>query len=139
MEKTIVSQIPPAPGLPAPPGMSMEVEPTERPMQDVGMGGETEEGDQKRMRVLSINHVGVLKKVKMGKKDKKDAEIEILLNEEMEELAYNQDTPLDPSATHKGMIKEADSITDFDVCDKVPLESVKGPVLSSMGTETQRH
>ena len=49
----------------------------------------------------------------------------------MEELAYNQETPLDPIATHKGMIKEADSITDFDVHDKVPLESVKGPVLSS--------
>ena len=33
------------------------------------------------MQVLSINHVGVLKKVKMGKKDKKDEETEMLLNE----------------------------------------------------------
>ena len=32
---------------------------------------------------------------------------------------------MDPIATHKGMIKEADSITVFDVYDKVPLESVK--------------
>ena len=101
----------------------MEVEPAERPLQGVEMEEQTEEGDQKRMRVLSVNHVGILKKVKMGKKDKKDEETEIRLNEEMEELAYNQETPLDPTATHKGMIKEAESITEFDVYDKVPLLS----------------
>ena len=130
-DKTTDKKIPPPPGLPAPPGLSMDVEPTERPQQDTEMGEEPEEGDHKRMRVLTINQVGVLKKVKMGKKDKKDEETEILLNEELEELANHQDTPLDPKATHKGMIKEADSITDFDVYDKVPLESAKGPVLSS--------
>ena len=63
----------------------MEVEPTEVPPQDVEMEEQTEEGDQKRLRVLS-NHVGVLKKVKMGKKDKTE-ETEIRLNEEVEELA----------------------------------------------------
>ena len=78
------------------------------------MEEQTEEGDQKRLRVLSVNHVGILKKVKMGQKDKTE-ETEILLNEEVEELAFNQETPLDPTATHKGMIKEAESITEFDV------------------------
>ena len=91
----------------------MEVEPTARPLQYVEMEEETEEGDQKRLRVLSVNHVGVLTKVKMAKKDKTE-ETETLLNEEVEELAYNQDTPLDPTATHKGMIKEAERITEFD-------------------------
>ena len=70
--------------------------------------GNTEEGSEaKRMRVLSIDHLGVLTKVKMGKKGKKEEETEILLNEELEELAFNQDTPLDPEATLKGMTKEA--------------------------------
>ena len=102
------------------------------------MEEETEEGDQKRLKVLSINNVGILRKVKLGKKDKTE-ETEILLNEETEELAYNQDTPLDPIATHKGMIKEADSITDFDVYDKVPLDSVKTCTEFQVGTEAKGH
>ena len=123
-----MNEIPPPPGLSAPSRRSMEVEPTEAPPQNVEMEEQTEE-DQKRLRVLSINHVGVLKKVKMGKD--KTEETEILLNEEVEELAYLQETPLDPTATHKRMIKEAENITEIDVYDKVPLDIVKGPVLSS--------
>ena len=63
LEKTTAPLIPP-PGLRPPPGLppppkpqSMEVEPTERPLKDVEMEEQTEEGDQKRSRILSINHV----------------------------------------------------------------------------------
>ena len=82
----LMNEIPPPPGLSAPSRRSMEVEPTEVPPQDVEMGEQTEEGDQKRLEVLSINHVGVLKQVKMGENDKAE-ETEIRLNEEVEELA----------------------------------------------------
>ena len=58
----LMNEIPPPPGLSAPSRKSMEVEPAEVPPQDVEMEEQTEEGDQKRLRVLSINHVGQLKK-----------------------------------------------------------------------------
>ena len=79
---------------------------------------------------MSINRVRILKKMKMKKRDKIE-EIEILLNEEAEELAFNRETPLDPIATHKGMIKEAENITESHIYDKIPLDTVKGPMLSS--------
>ena len=126
--------------IPPPPGLEMEVDntggtTTTTSHEDTNMEteGNTDEGNgHKKQRILSINNVGVMKKVKMTKKDKKGTEeSEILLNEELEELAWNQDIPLDPEATLKGMLKEAESITDFNVYDKVPLSTVKGPVLSS--------
>ena len=83
------------------------------------------------MRILLINEVGILKKVKIGKKDKKDEETEVLLNEELEELAWNQETALDPILTQQGIVREAESITDFDVYDKVPLRNVTKPILST--------
>ena len=56
---------------------------------------------------------------------------EILLNEEMEELAWNQETALDPTLTQQGIAKEAESITAFEVYDKIPLKNVTKPVLST--------
>ena len=98
----------PPPGLPPPQRpQSMDVEPTERPSTDVTMEEQDEEGNQKRMRILCINEVGILKKAKIGKKDKKYEETEVLLNEELEELAWNQETALDPILTQQGIVREA--------------------------------
>ena len=92
---------------------------------------EDEENKSKRMRVLTINALGQLKKVRIGKKNE---ETEILLNEELEQLAHRQDTPLDPEATLRGIKKEAESLKDFNVYEEVPLTEAPSTV-HQMGTE----
>jgi hypothetical protein len=67
----ILNWIPPPPGLPPPTARRMQVDPPERTLQDTEMEDPEEEGDHKRMKVLSINHVGVLKKVKLGKNERR--------------------------------------------------------------------